>query len=75
MKMETIKLDSVDKYNKLFGLPTLHPLAAVVDLKQSTKRLGHARMTYGLYALFLKTGCIALSGMGASHMITRKGRL
>ena len=54
MKMETINLDSVDKYNKLFGLPTLHPLAAVVDLKQSTKRLGQARMTYGLYALFLE---------------------
>ena len=32
MKMETIKLDSVDNYNKLFGRPTLHPLAAVVDL-------------------------------------------
>ena len=29
---EVMKLDSVDKYNKLFGLETRHPLVSVVDL-------------------------------------------
>lgn len=54
--MDVINLDSVDVYNKLFGLTTYHPLVAVVDLKQATKTLGAARMVYGLYALFLKNG-------------------
>lgn len=53
--METvIKLDAVDQYNKLFGLETLHPLVSIVDLSKATLFPSHFRMTYGLYALFLK---------------------
>ena len=26
-----IKIDTVDQYNKMFGLETLHPLVSVVD--------------------------------------------
>ncbi len=52
----TINLDSIDAYNKLFGLTTLHPLVTVVDLKKATKRIGRIRMNYGVYALFLKNG-------------------
>ena len=33
---ELIKLDSIDKYNKLFGLETLHPMVAVIDLSKAT---------------------------------------
>ena len=51
---EVIKLDSVDKYNKLFGLETLHPLVSVVDLSQATTWPEHYRINYGIYALFLK---------------------
>lgn len=55
--METIiELDSVDKYNKLYGLETLHPLVSVVDLTQATQTVNHIKMSYGLYALFLKGG-------------------
>ena len=32
MMNEIIRLDSVDKYNRFFGLETLHPLVGVVDL-------------------------------------------
>ena len=39
--MEQILLDSVDKYNKLYGLETLHPLVAVVDLSKSTQFVNH----------------------------------
>lgn len=53
---QMIDLHSVDVYNKLYGLETLHPLAAVVDLTQSTQTVNHAVMHYGLYALFLKQG-------------------
>ena len=35
--VEIIKLDHVDKYNKLFGLETLHPMVAVVDLSKATR--------------------------------------
>lgn len=57
MVMENIiHLDSVDTYNKLYGLTTLHPLIAVIDLTESDRMVNHVRMTYGLYALFLKQG-------------------
>ena len=51
-----ILVDSVDVYNKTFGLDTLHPLVSVVDLCKATKTLRRARMHYGVYALFLKHG-------------------
>ena len=33
---EVIKLDEIDKYNKLFGLETRHPLVSVIDLSKAT---------------------------------------
>jgi AraC-like DNA-binding protein len=53
---KTIKLDSIDTYNKLYGLPTYHPLVAVVDLKEAKQLINHVTIDYGLYALFLKNG-------------------
>ncbi len=49
-----IQLDTVDKYNKLFGLETLHPLVSVVDLSEATVWPARATFNYGVYALFLK---------------------
>ncbi|MDY3978827.1 MAG: helix-turn-helix domain-containing protein [Tidjanibacter sp.] len=54
--MKTIKLGSVDDYNKLFGLETRHPLVNVFDLSNATTSVEHVVMEYGLYALFLKNG-------------------
>lgn len=54
--MEKIKLDSVDTYNRLYGMETLHPLVTVVDLTKATKSVNHIVMDYGVYALFLKEG-------------------
>lgn len=51
---EFIKLDSVDKYNKLFGLETLQPMVAVIDLSKATVWPKHLKINYGVYALFLK---------------------
>ena len=51
-----IQLDTVDKYNKLYGLETLHPLVSVIDLTRATKTVNHIQMNYGVYALFLKGG-------------------
>lgn len=51
---EIIKMDSVDKYNKLFGLETLHPLVSVIDLSEAASYPTHFTINYGVYALFLK---------------------
>ena len=51
---EFIKLDEVDKYNKLFGLETLHPLVCVVDLSKATRWPTRLKINYGVYALYLK---------------------
>lgn len=51
---KVIKLDSVDQYNNLYGLETLHPLVSVVDLTKATKSVNHIQMNYVFYALFLK---------------------
>lgn len=51
-----IQLHTVDTYNKLYGLETLHPLVSVIDLTKATKIVNHVQMDYGLYALFLKGG-------------------
>ena len=51
---EILKINSMDDYNKLFGLETRHPLVSVVDLSQATRWPTQAVFNYGIYALFLK---------------------
>lgn len=51
---DLIKLDSVDKYNRLFGLETLHPMVAVIDLSKATHWPERFKVNYGVYALYLK---------------------
>lgn len=55
MSMDNIvNLESVDRYNSMYGLETLHPLVSVVDLTKATKIINNTQMNYGVYALFLK---------------------
>lgn len=49
-----INLDTVDKYNSLFGLETQHPLVSIVDLSKATRQPEDFTCNYGVYALFLK---------------------
>ena len=51
---EILKINSMDDYNKLFGLETRHPLVSVVDLSQATRWPTQAVFNYGIYALYLK---------------------
>lgn len=51
-----VKLDSIDAYNKLYGLPTYHPLVTVLDLNEATRSVNHIQIDYGVYALYLKNG-------------------
>ena len=49
-------IDTIDDYNKLMGLETLHPLVAVVDVSQANPVAASAERTwnYGVYSLWLK---------------------
>ena len=49
-----LNLDSVDLYNKLYGLETLNPLVSVIDLNKATSSVDLIRFNYGIYELYLK---------------------
>lgn len=51
---EIIKLESIDQYNNLYGLETMHPLVGIIDLKKATHIPNHVRLNMGFYSLFLK---------------------
>ena len=52
---DVIKLDSIDQYNRLYGMETFHPLVTVVDAAETTQEPpAHMVFNYGLYALYLK---------------------
>ena len=52
--VKIFNLDSVDLYNKLYGLETLNPLVSVIDLNKATSSVDLIRFNYGIYALYLK---------------------
>ena len=54
MERNVIRLDTVEQYNRLFGLETRHPLVSVADLSKATEFPNHFTINYGIYALFLK---------------------
>jgi len=56
MESRNIYLNSIDDYNKLYGLTTLHPLVTVIDLKEARNIVNHVTLNYGVYAIFLKNG-------------------
>ena len=64
MKQKIYEVDSVDGYNKWYGVETLHPLVTVLNIKESPEWLNGATLRYGLYGIFLKqgAGCSARYG-------------
>ena len=52
--MEKVYLDSVSRFNNLYGLPTKHPLVAAVDLREASCFANHIEMQGEIYSLFLK---------------------
>lgn len=52
--MEKIsRIDTVNEYNKLIGMETLHPLVSIIDFEQ-VEPFCYFRKQLGLYAIFLK---------------------
>ena len=48
-----IKLDSVQDYNELLGIETVHPLVSVVDFSE-LESVRHCLKNFGFYCIFLK---------------------
>ena len=51
---DIIKVESIDQYNKLFGLETKHPLISVVNLSEAPVWPEHFCFNYGMYCLYIK---------------------
>lgn len=69
-----VKIDSVDVYNKLRGVPTQHPLVSVIDLSKA--QLMPARsFNFGLYAIFLKLLDCGELRYGRHHYDYQEGTL
>lgn len=75
MEKDTINLNSIDAYNKLYGLTTHHPLVTVIDLKKATQTVNHIRINYGVYALFLKNGVSCTLKYGRKHYDYQEGTI
>lgn len=75
MNNKIINLDSIDAYNKLYGLETRHPLVSVIDLKMATQTLNNVRIKYGVYALFLKNDANCVLKYGRRHYDYHEGTI
>lgn len=51
---DVIRLDTVEQYNNLYGIETLHPLVTVANFGEVTRFPARFTVNYGLYALYLK---------------------
>lgn len=52
--MEKVNFDSIGTYNKLYGLPTKHPLVAAIDLRDAGNYANNIEIRGEIYGLFLK---------------------
>ncbi len=59
MRPDILPVDSVERYNELFGFETRHPQVAVVEFDRDDQMREYS-LNWGLYALFLKQtkGCV-----------------
>ena len=51
---EIVKINSVDTYNKLRGVTTLHPLISVFDIEKAKPITSNITFNFGVYIIFLK---------------------
>lgn len=53
MNKELLNIQTVEEYNRMLGVETLHPLVSVIDLSEA-KPMRHMRHTFSFYVVFLK---------------------
>ncbi len=51
---EVVKVDSVDAYNRLYGVETRHPLVSVMNTETCPLYPGDITLNFGIYAIYLK---------------------
>jgi AraC family transcriptional regulator, transcriptional activator of pobA len=71
---EIVKLESVDQYNRMRGVPTLHPLVTVLDLSKA-KPMPAQTINFGLYAVYLKELKCGELKYGRAHYDYQEGTL
>lgn len=53
MNKELLNIATIEEYNDMLGVETLHPLVSVIDLSKA-KPMHHMRHTFSFYVVFLK---------------------
>ncbi|SHM74419.1 Helix-turn-helix domain-containing protein [Chitinophaga jiangningensis] len=71
---EIVKLESIDQYNKLRGVETLHPLVSVINLSQANS-LPVQTFNFNLYCVYLKELKCGELKYGRSHYDYQEGTL
>lgn len=71
---EIVKLDNVAAYNKMRGVPTLHPLVTVIDLSKA-QPMPAKTFNFGLYAVYLKELKCGVLKYGRKHYDYQEGTL
>lgn len=66
-----VKLNTIQEYNMVMGVETLHPLVSVVDFS-TLKSLKHGRKNFGFYCIFLKSSSVENCLMDVVRTIIRK---
>src|SRR5687767_14400489 len=71
---EIVKIDSIAQYNTMRGVPTKHPLVAVIDLSKAQPMPARS-FNFGLYAVGLKELNNAQLRYGRKHYDYQEGSL
>lgn len=74
MPDDIIILDTIEKYNRLLGAETLHPLVSVTDLSK-LKSIRHCRKEFGFYCIFYKELVCGTIEYGRSKYDYQEGTL
>lgn len=74
MDTSAIKLKTIEEYNRVFGVETLHPLVSVIDFS-TLQSIRHRKLEYGFYCIYLKELMCGTLQYGRSKYDYQEGTL
>lgn len=74
MADDIIKLDTIEKYNRILGAETLHPLVSMTDLS-TLDSIPHCRKQFGFYCIYYKELACGTIEYGRSKYDYQEGTL
>lgn len=74
MAEDIIKLDTIEKYNRILGAETLHPLVSMTDLSKLDS-IPHCRKEFGFYCIYYKELACGTIEYGRSKYDYQEGTL